>query len=182
MIRTFVSVEVPDSREMDSLRRDLRASGARTSPPEQTHVTLKFIGDLDKRRVPVVSECVRRASAGVGPFELSISGIGAFPDERRPSVVWMGAGPADVLTGLAGRLGDELASEGVPFDPKPFRAHVTVARSRDGHVSPRIFEAYRGTEFTRAECSEIRVMGSVLERSGARHTVLARIPLDGRRI
>ena len=45
MIRTFVSIPVPDTPEMDSLRKELRVAGIRPSPPEQTHITLRFICD-----------------------------------------------------------------------------------------------------------------------------------------
>ena len=51
MIRTFVSIPVPDTPEMDSLRKELRVAGIRPSPPEQTHITLRFIGDVQESKV-----------------------------------------------------------------------------------------------------------------------------------
>ena len=94
MIRTFVSVPVPDTPEMDSLRRELRVAGIRPSPPEQTHITLRFIGDVQESKVKRIAACVERVSQGIAPFELRVSGIGAFPNENRPSVIWLGAEPA----------------------------------------------------------------------------------------
>lgn len=179
MIRAFVSIRVPDTPAIEGLRADLRAAGLRPSSPEQTHITIRFIGDLEESRVDELISCVHRAAEGTGPFLLSVSGIGAFPNERRPSVVWMGASPGDVMGGIAVRLGTELRAAGIGFDTKPFRPHVTVARVRDGHVPARVFEGYRDTLFSECECAELLVMSSVLGRGGARHSVLARVPLIG---
>ncbi len=177
MIRTFVSIPVPDNSEMDSLRRELRVAGIRPSPPEQTHITLRFIGDVQESKVKRIAACVERASQGIAPFELRVSGIGAFPNENRPSVIWLGAEPAGTLRTLADRLAEELRKEGIGFDAKPFRAHVTVARSRDGDVPLRIFDSHRDTLFSESQVREILVMRSDLGPGGAKHTVLARVPL-----
>lgn len=168
---------MPDTPEIASLRRSLKAAGARPSPPEQTHITLRFLGDVDPSRVDGVEASVAEAVRGVDPFPIRLSGVGAFPNTRRPSVVWIGAEPADVLTGMADRLAAGLASRGIPFDDKPFRAHVTVGRCRDGLRSPGIFEECRGKTFAGFQCSEVLVVRSVLEPSGARHSVLRRVPL-----
>ena len=177
MIRTFVSIPVPDTPEMDSLRRELRVAGIRPSPPEQTHITLRFIGDVQESKVKRITACAERASQGIAPFDLRVSGIGAFPNENRPSVVWLGAEPAGTLRTLADRLADELRREGIGFDAKPFRAHVTVARSRDGDVPRRIFDSHRETLFSESRVDEVLVMRSDLGPGGAKHTVLARVPL-----
>lgn len=177
MIRTFVSIPVPDTPEMDSLRRELRVAGIRPSPPEQTHITLRFIGDVQESKVKRITACAERASQGITPFDLRVSGIGAFPNQNRPSVVWLGAEPAGTLRTLADRLADELRTEGIGFDEKPFRAHVTVARSRDGDVPRRIFDSHRETLFSESRVDEVLVMRSDLGPGGAKHTVLARVPL-----
>ncbi len=179
MMRTFVSVHVDDTPEMESLRRELRSAGLRASPPEQTHVTLKFIGDIPEDMAGTVTECVERSVSGVGPFTLRVAGIGAFPSERRPFVVWMGAEPADTLGMVADRLSSELAGRGIPFDGKPFKAHVTVARVRDGYVPRRIFDDHRDTVFSETHVSEVLVMRSELGPRGARHSVVSRIQLTG---
>ncbi len=177
LIRVFVSVPVPDTPKMATLRSDLRTiDGIRVSPPEQTHITLRFIGDVDDSKVKRITESVRRAVEGVEPFEVVVSGTGAFPNDRRPSVVWMGLQPADVLAGIAERLGRELDSCNVRYDTKPFKAHVTVGRCRDGARMPGFFESHDG-EFCRFTCSEVLVMRSELGPKGARHTVLERVPL-----
>ena len=178
MIRTFVSIPVPDTPAMDSLRREFRMAGIRPSPPEQTHITLRFIGDIQESKVKKVVACAERASTGTAPFALRVSGIGAFPNERRPSVIWLGAEPADILGALSDRLAEELRKEAIGFDTKPFKAHVTIARSRDGDVPRRMFDSHRETMFSESMVHEILVMRSELGPGGAKHSVLARIPLS----
>lgn len=180
MIRVFVAIHVPRTEEADRLRGELKAAGARTVPPAQTHLTLSFIGDVDEKKVPRIEDCVRRAVHGFSPFEMRLSGAGAFPNERRPSVVWMGVDPAGIPKAIAERLAENLSAAGIGHDTKPFKAHVTVARCRDGLRAPGLFEKYSRTEFCRFECREVLVMKSVLSPSGAEHTVLSRVPLDGR--
>ncbi len=180
MIRVFVAVHVPRTEAADGLRSDLKAAGARTVPPDQTHITLSFIGDIDEKKVGRVTECVRRAVDGFSPFEVSVSGTGAFPNESRPSVVWMGVEPAGLLRAIARNLDGALTAAGIGHDSKPFKAHVTVARCRDGLNARGLFERHSRTGFCSFECREVLVMKSVLSPKGAEHTVLARVPLKER--
>lgn len=177
IIRVFTAIHVPRTRQADEARAKLEASGARTVPPSQTHITLSFIGDVDERKVKKIEECVRRTAAGFTPFEITLSSIGAFPNERRPTVIWMGADPSGILRAISAKLDANLSATGIMHDEKPFKAHVTLARCRDGLMAPDIFEDHRRTVFCRFECSEILVMKSVLSPKGAEHTVLSRIPL-----
>lgn len=180
LIRAFISIHVPSTSEAEDLRRDLRIAGLRPSPAEQTHITLRFIGDVDDSKVRKISECVERAVHGTGRFDVEVSGFGAFPNEERPSVLWMGVGPEDVLSGMSEGISSELRKAGIPFDPKPFKAHVTVARCRDRMDPSELFSKYSDKTFCRFQCSEVLVMRSVLGPKGATHTVLSRIPLGER--
>ena len=177
-IRVFVSIPVPDTAELEDLRRTLASAGVRPSPPEQTHLTLSFIGDVDESKVKRITECVRRAAEGFRPMEIILSGLGAFPNERRPSVVWTGVSPAGPLKAMAAKLEKNLAAAGIPHDGKPFKAHVTVARTRDSFVPPTVFEGTERKVYCRFVCYEVLVMKSVLGPGGAKHSVLSRIPLS----
>lgn len=177
-IRTFVSIPVPVTAETEALRRDLRIAGIRPSPPEQTHITLKFVGDIDQSKSDRLVRCVEQAIQDIAPFDLRVHGLGAFPNIRNPSVVWMGADPSDILSDLSERIGTSLSTAGFRFDDKPFKAHVTVARCRDSRPSAQLFERYADTEFSDSVCKEVLVMRSVLGPSGAKHSVISRVPLQ----
>jgi len=99
------------------------------------HVTLRFLGPTPEEKVADVAAAVLATASSAAPFEAGLEGAGAFPDRRRPRALWLGIGiGAGQLAELAGRLGDELASRGWPRDERPFRSHLTLARS-DGVAS-----------------------------------------------
>lgn len=177
IIRVFVSIPVPDTPDLQDLRRTLASAGARASPPEQTHLTLSFIGDVDESKVKRIVECVRRSVDGFTPMEITLSGLGAFPNERRPSVVWTGISPAGPIKAMAAKLEKNLTAAGIAHDGKPFKAHVTVARCRDSFMPPGVFDGTQRKVYCRFVFDEVLVMKSVLSPGGAKHSVLARIPL-----
>ena len=178
-IRTFVSIEIPDKTSLDNPLADLRTlKGIRTSPAEQIHITLRFIGDVDESKIDVIADCVARAVKGTKPFKIKVSGAGAFPKRERPSVVWIGASPQNVMSNIAERLGRNLQEAGIGFDSKPFKSHVTIGRCRDPVDLSEFFDKYIDMEFCEFECTEILVMKSVLGPKGAKHTVLRRVSLS----
>ena len=81
------------------------------------------------------------------------------------------------MAAIADRIGDNLRRAGIDFDGKPFKSHITVGRCRGPADLSGFFERFSGSDFTEFQCDEILVMRSVLGPSGAKHTVLRRIPL-----
>lgn len=177
-IRVFISIEIPDKASLDGPLSYLKGvKGVRTSPPEQIHITLRFIGDVDESRLDDIEGCIARAVEGVGPFTIRVSGAGAFPKRERPSVVWIGASPQKEMAAIAGRIGDNLRAAGIDFDSKPFKSHITVGRCRGPVDLCGFYDSFSDTEFTSFRCDEILIMRSVLGPAGAKHTVLRRVPL-----
>ena len=177
LIRVFVSIPVPGSGLdglMDALRR---CDGVKVSPGSQVHITLRFIGDVDEKKVPRITDALKDACAGLDPFEIVVRDVGAFPNQKRPSVVWVGAQPEDVLRGIADRLSENLRKANVRFDEKPFKSHITIGRCRGPSDLEGFFGEFSGEEFLRYRCDRVLVMRSVLGPSGAKHTVLDTIML-----
>jgi 2'-5' RNA ligase len=132
-LRLFLAVEVPgDVRDLVvAATRDQRdrLPRARWVPAENLHVTLAFLGGVSPGRLAWVKERAGVASAGLAPFEVAVSGLGAFPRTGRIRVLWVGLDdPTEGLAGLARALADELAEEFPPQD-RPFSAHLTLARA-----------------------------------------------------
>ncbi len=176
LIRVFISIPVPDTAPLKGILGDLKGTdGVRPSPENQMHLTMKFIGDVDDRKVPRIAEAVRKAVEGIPPFEIVLMGAGAFPNARNARVVWIGAEPADTLKRIADGIGENLS--GIRFDDKPFKSHMTVGRCVSTKDMSGFVSKYKGMEFTSFECGEVLVMRSELGPKGAKHTVLERIPL-----
>jgi 2'-5' RNA ligase len=94
------------------------------------HLTLRFLGPTLDDRVDAAIEAVHAAARGQASFDVTIGGAGAFPPVGRPRALWLGLrSGADELTGLAGAVDGALTGAGWVLDPKPFRPHLTLARS-----------------------------------------------------
>ena len=176
LIRVFVSIPVPDTAPLKPFLEDIRAiDGIRPSPESQMHLTMKFIGDVDDRKVPRIADAVRKAVEGIPPFEVVLEGAGAFPSERSARVVWIGAKPADVLERISDGIGRNLS--GIQFDDKPFKSHMTIGRCSYKKDVSSLVSKYKGVRFASFECDSVLVMRSELGRSGAKHTVLESVSL-----
>jgi 2'-5' RNA ligase len=94
------------------------------------HLTLRFLGPTLDERIPAIEEAMRAAAAATAPFPVALAGGGAFPGPTRPRVLWVGvARGGEQLAELARRLEDGLVAAGWDRDERPFRAHLTLARS-----------------------------------------------------
>lgn len=178
--RLFVGVEIPEvarSVAWDAFAPVREAfPKAKWVPPENFHVTLKFLGPVWPRLVSWVEQGCASAAAVVEPFELSLSGAGRFPDSGKASTLW--AGVADPERGtwkLAERLDAELGEE-FPAERHPFSPHLTVARSRP----PLDIDDVLGRVTLTAGpwvVSELLLIESHLGRPAPRYEPLARLPL-----
>jgi 2'-5' RNA ligase len=134
--RLFVGVPVPPEAlaacaallEPVMARHDGR--GIRWVRTENLHLTLRFLGLLPPSRIDVLGEAVDAASTGVAPFEVVLAGAGAFPGDRRPRAIWLGVerGAGELGT-ISRALDAALVLIGMPSDDRPFRPHLTVART-----------------------------------------------------
>jgi RNA 2',3'-cyclic 3'-phosphodiesterase len=115
--------------------------GARWIPPENWHVTVRFVGSVPSALIDRVGVAIGEAAATVAPFRTRLSAIGAFPSRRRAKILWTalddGAGSAAALArALDSALGEEL-----PARTRTFRPHLTVARCAPPLALPPSFAA-----------------------------------------
>ncbi len=114
------------------------------------HLTLRFLGPTPDERIPAIEGAIRRAVQGVPPFAVRIGGGGAFPHAGRPRVLWLGVtAGAEQMAALAAVLEDGLVAAGWERDERPFKAHLTLARSDGVRAGPETARALirAGEEF-----------------------------------
>ena len=133
-MRTFVAVfPPPEVREaLFRAARDLPASeDFRLVGPEKIHLTLKFLGDVAEDDLGMVTQALEPLRARHEAFDVSTSGFGAFPSERRARILWVGvtegSGP---LRALAQDVEDLLEPAGFEREGRPYVPHLTLGRSR----------------------------------------------------
>jgi len=190
-IRSFIAIELPEqAREgLARLRRELERDEhgfVKWVDPQGIHLTLKFLGNIPAKRVTEISEAMKKAVQAISPFQLEISGLGAFPSLKQPRVFWVGvSGELDKLSALQQNIDSALAALGFAKEERPFVAHLTLARIREG-ASPaerRDFgELVDSTTFQDkypVEVAAVRLMRSQLMPAGAIYTCLSVVGLGG---
>jgi 2'-5' RNA ligase len=134
--RLFVAVPIaPHAAEacralIDEVRTGPAGRGPRWVRSENLHLTLRFLGEVERSRSGEVEEAVAQAADGRAPFDVVLSGAGAFPDAVRPRALWLGLERGrDELQALVSALDAPLARLGWPPETRPYRPHMTVART-----------------------------------------------------
>lgn len=189
--RLFVALEPPETvrRRLASLIAELRrgAGGAadqvRWVATENVHLTLQFLGAVPEERIAGIEAALRAAAAAARPLSLELRGAGGFPNGRRPRVLWAGVG-GDLapLSALAADLAGRLAPLGFPPEDRPFAAHLTLGRARDGRGAPGLAAALAraaAADGTPWRASELVLFESHLSPKGPRYEAIARVPLGG---
>src|SRR5438552_8300487 len=103
-LRTFIGVDIGKAirdRAVALQEKLAQASDVvKWVEPENIHVTLLFLGEVDNREVPAVCRVVADETAGHAPFEMTVEKLGCFPNPRRPRVLWIGVGEgaAELIT------------------------------------------------------------------------------------
>ncbi|MFC7081993.1 RNA 2',3'-cyclic phosphodiesterase [Halorussus caseinilyticus] len=185
-MRLFVSIDLPDdfAAEVERVQDEFAdASGLSFTDPEQTHVTLKFLGDVSRGELPRVKNAVRRSvsDAGVGPFEATYEGLGVFPDISYIQVLWLGVGAGgEEMTSLHEAIEREVTRLG--FDPEDheFTPHVTLARMEHAGGKESVQENVEELDPTvgTTEVTEIRLTESVLTDEGPEYSTVESFSLE----
>ena len=145
-MRTFVAIDLPSEvrRNIAHLIDLLRPAGdqVRWARPENLHVTLKFIGELPTESIP---EATHRLSSirTPEPLSLQVHGVGYFPNERAPRIIWLGLKSGPELSVLASQVEEAVLPLGVAKDKRPFAPHLTVGRLKTPGRIPAVQEILR---------------------------------------
>lgn len=134
-MRTFIAIELPKSIQdaLARLQEQLKQSGADVKwvQPQNIHLTLKFLGERDDKKVEKIRQILEEAAKDKESFPISISSLGAFPKMEFPRVIWVGIDKGDKETKeIAGELEEKIAQIGIPKEERPFSSHITIGRVR----------------------------------------------------
>ncbi len=186
-----MAIELPDEARVwcaAAIQRARRALGpaagaVRWVDPGGIHLTLKFLGAVPAAQLPELTARLTAELAGQASFRLAIGGLGVFPNQRRPRVVWLAlAGNLSVLQQAQERV--EVATEplGYPREKRPFSPHLTLGRVRETAPPDQLaaigslaaqWPVDQSAPFAVTTAS---LMESHLSPSGARYTPLAELP------
>jgi len=187
-MRLFFAIELDDplleqlEREIDPLRAE--APDLAWTSREKWHLTLKFLGDAPLDAESRLIEAAQFVASRHRHVELSIGGIGAFPNFRRARVVWIGVEQEPRLELLHHDLEVACEQAGFEVEGRPFRPHITLARVRAPLTIERARSLARVARTVRLRATQlverITLFESTLAPSGARYRRIHAATLGGR--
>ena len=136
-IRSFIAVELPGELKLELTRLQDRLKSGSQAPVKwvdanSIHLTLKFLGNIDRPMADKITSALGEAVRGINPFRLALGRTGVFPNERRVQVIWVGLiGDVERLSHLQRRVESNLVHLGFAKETRPFTPHLTLARLRD---------------------------------------------------
>ncbi|MGD8504474.1 MAG: RNA 2',3'-cyclic phosphodiesterase, partial [Syntrophobacterales bacterium] len=159
-----------------------RSRGAvRWVRPGSIHLTLKFLGNIHPDQVDEIAAAATKVVRDEPPLTLCAGGLGAFPSQRRPRVIWVGIqGHVERLGRIQARLENALELLGFAREQRAFRPHLTLGRVKDRRKCQPLIDAISALEvvkFNSFDADEIILYKSDLRPTGAIYTKLHRMPL-----
>ena len=187
--RTFIAIDTGDAirKQAVALQKQLSRTipdGVNWTEPTGMHVTLLFLGEVDDREVVQVCRAVSAVARREPAFPLAVSGLGVFPNPRRPKVVWGGVTDgADDLKRLHAALEAAMLDLGCyRKEDRAYTPHLTLGRVTDDAAAlalaaevPKLADWGGG----RATVGEVKVYSSELRRAGPEYAVIGRASLAG---
>ncbi|MBI4979130.1 MAG: RNA 2',3'-cyclic phosphodiesterase [Spirochaetes bacterium] len=132
-VRAFIAIKMPADiqtaiyGETAGLRTKIRAS-VRWVPAKNMHLTLLFLGDIPSADVDAYARMLAEQTKAAHPFDIRISGIGAFPDKRHPHVIYAGIQAPDDLSTLQRTIASGAESLGYRPEERAYTPHLTLGR------------------------------------------------------
>lgn len=179
MLRLFVGIPMPEMvvERLSGLAFGL--PGARWVPPENYHLTLRFLGEVDEGTAQDVGEALDHVT---GPaFPLALSGLGSFGKGHKQHALWAGVTDSDPLLHLQARIESALVRSGQPAEQRKYSPHVTLAYLQD--TPPAKLANYMGANglFLAGPFTVDRycLYESMPGKSGPTYHILQEYPLGG---
>lgn len=178
-MRLFVALEISEEirESIGALTGELKTldDSWKWTRAENLHITLKFLGEVPQEKL----DAILTALGGVPfaqPLSLRFAGLGFFPNQRRRRVLWVGIDGPPELPELAVNIETTLTGVGIPKEDRGFTPHLTLARSKDGHLAPKLRDALSARshhDFGTLAAAEFHLIRSTLKSTGAEYTTLA---------
>jgi 2'-5' RNA ligase len=188
-VRLFVALEIPAAvrdnlaalveklRELSTKLADKRPRWVRR---ENLHVTLKFIGEVSPAKLGGIRGALS-AIRSDAPVEIKFRGLGFFPNEQHPRVLWAGLATSTNLPSLAGDIDGALETQGIARERRTFTPHLTLARIEPPGLHEKLRAAIQkngAREFGSFQTREFYLIESKLKPTGAEYTTLASFPFS----
>jgi len=189
-LRTFIAIDFPKeilekiSRIITFLQSQTTEKALKWVETDIMHLTLKFIGEISEDAVRDVQTIMRHTLQGQNAFEVSIEGLGMYPNPKNPRVVWLGISAEKALFDIQKNLDLALQKINIPSEKRGFSPHLTIARLRKStdvktiRLIGETLSQFKVDSLGTVLIKEIRLYQSQLTPTGPIYTPLLKIPLN----
>jgi RNA 2',3'-cyclic 3'-phosphodiesterase len=193
LLRAFLASELPlplqDAIQTatSGLHRSVGDQLVKWVPPRNIHLTLKFLGDVSSSSLDLIKQMLAAEAGRYEPFEVRVDGLGAYPNPRRPRVLWVGLQAPPALTSLQRAIEAGAVRLGYEADERPFSPHLTIGRVRQNVSAAELqkiraaLEAVQVGPLGSARVEAIHLFQSELRPNGSIYTKLFSAPLTARK-
>ena len=177
MHRLFVAIRPPPAIRQQLLAMMGGMSGARWQSDDQLHITLRFIGEVDRH---VGADIVAAlGSVRQKPFELELNGLGRFGRAGQPGTLWAGLAPQEPLRDLHKKVDQACARAGIAPEGRSYHPHITLARlKRNAGSVDGVAETSAGLRSSPFRVNAFGLFESTLAPEGAVYTLVERYLLE----
>ncbi len=157
---------------------DLSGKNVKWIHPDQVHLTLKFLGEVDDSSLTQICDIVKRTASEFEGFDFEVKGLGVFGRPAR--IVWAGISECSVMKALQTRLEEEFSRHGWSGENRPFAGHLTVCRVKHVSAGRKLAEAvgsYKDESFGRVCAEEVVLYQSQLTSAGPVYSAVCRATL-----
>ncbi len=173
-MRAFLAIDIPGkfNQEITNLQRELPAEGIKPISPENLHITLKFLGEIDEDMGSDLKQALARLKPG--KIKISLKGIGVFPSREYIRVIWIGCESPELL-----KLGEEINELLFPigFKKENFSPHITIARAKRKVNISNFLDENENIEIGEFKAKEIKLKKSTLFPKGPVYETVDTFPL-----
>ena len=177
-MRLFVALSLPDEVRARLATVANGLPGARWVAPDNLHLSLRFLGELDGAEAADVDAALAQVRAPA--FDMTLSGVGHFGEGRNLRALWVGVAPNPALMPLQDKVEKALVRAGLAPEGRKFKAHVTLARFKR-NPGPRLHRYLADHNLLRAgpiPVPDFKLYSSFLSSQGALYTLEAAYPLE----
>ena len=171
MPRLFIAVDLPETIRENLESMSFGIPGAKWVSPEQMHLTVRFIGEVDGALFRDIKNILGEVS--LASFILQLKGVGFFPPRGAPRVLWVGMEKSEPLQLLRKKIDSRLLQVGVEPEGRKFSPHISLARLKNSPVQ-KIANFLAGNGLFSQEpfqVEEFKLYSSILSSKGAYHKV-----------
>ena len=178
--RGFIAIELDITPSILDFEKELKNIDAdmKVVEPENIHITLKFLGDLEENLTDEIEKIIKDAVKNIQPFSIKLQGTGVFPNQNYIKVIWIGIKESQYLETIAQTINNNLGNLGFKKEKRGFSPHLTIARvktAKNKHHILKIIEKYDKKEFSVQQINSITLKKSDLTSKGPVYTTIKEV-------